>query len=707
MLIGYNQICINPIKPTFRVGMFIDHNPMLNVRGDLYARCLRLKSPSFNIILLVFDSLGISSDIQKQFEEKIKETIKEDVLFIFSSTHTHYAPALCNLHGLINVDKPYFEYTTRKVALMIKNCRMVDKDISINYSWEQFDQVGKTRINNKPNDNVYAGVMSFYDNHSRLGNILFYNCHPTTPQDDANYFTSAFVGSAVEKLTKKYPGEFFIYLQGADGDISTRLNRTCTKYEEVTRLGNKMSDQFIKLLGRNQNIVRHPLTINFSSWNLQISNKLKNTNSIDIDQLIGYTEKEIKELKTGIRMISGIKDKVKPFKSKVTFSLLELNGYRLLFNPFELFSDYNNFINKENTLLVCYSQGLQGYLTQPDNDHISYEYLIETQNEEDKRMSLKRLKNSLNNPFFFSDDNLRYHSYSYYLKHKYHQKVFKVPLNAGFTCPNRDGTCGINGCFYCGSKGSGDTIIDSNDLNTQFIEGKKIMLNKWPNGKAIAYFQAFSNTYSSLEHLKEVYQPFINDTNIIELAIATRPDCLDQAKINYFAKLNKQKPITIELGLQSIHDKTMKKMNRGHDLDCLNDIVYKLKQANIRTCLHIINGLPNETSSMMIQTAKHVASLKVDGIKIHMLQIIKGAILADIYLNSPFELLNKEDYVKLVIKQLEILPQEMVIERLTGDAIKDTLIAPLWTIRKTSVLNDIAKEMVKQDTYQGRYYETD
>lgn len=321
-------------------------------------------------------------------------------------------------------------------------------------------------------------------------------------------------------------------------------------------------------------------------------------------------------------------------------------------------------------------------------------------------MSLKRSKTSQNNPFPFSDDNLRYHSYSYYLKHKYHQKVFKVPLDAGFTCPNRDGTCGINGCFYCGSKGSGDSITDTDDLRIQFIEGKKTMLNKWPNGKAIAYFQAFSNTYASLDDLKKLYHPFIIDQNIVELAIATRPDCLDQEKIDYFSQMNKVKPITIELGLQSIHDKTMSKMNRGHDLNCLDEIVTKLRFANIRTCLHIINGLPEETFDMMIQTAKHVAKLKVDGIKIHMLHIIKDAVLASMYLTKPFDLLTKEAYVAIVIKQLEILPKEMVIERLTGDAIKENLIAPLWTLRKTSVLNDIAKEMVRQDTYQGKYHET-
>ncbi|MDD3923681.1 MAG: TIGR01212 family radical SAM protein [Erysipelotrichaceae bacterium] len=320
-------------------------------------------------------------------------------------------------------------------------------------------------------------------------------------------------------------------------------------------------------------------------------------------------------------------------------------------------------------------------------------------------MSLKRSKRSTVNPFIYSNDNLRYHSYSYYLKAKYHQKVFKVPLDAGFTCPNRDGTCGSGGCFFCGARGSGDTIASTMDLKKQFTLGKKIMLNKWPSGKAIAYFQAFTNTYAPLDKLKIIYQPFIENDDVVELAIATRPDCLEPEKIEYLFNINKIKPITIELGLQSIHESTMISLNRNHSLDCLVNAVLALKKANIRTCLHIINGLPNENTTMMLDTAKFVAKLNVDGIKIHMLHIINDAILADIYQKHPFSLLSEKEYVQTVIKQLETLPKKMVIERLTGDAIKDSLIAPIWTLKKTIVLNDIAKEMVKQDTYQGKYYE--
>ncbi len=392
MLIGYNQICINPIKSTYRVGMFSESNPILNVRGDLYERCLRFKNDSYNVILLVFDSLAISKDIQQVFEEKIKATINEDVTFIFSSTHTHYAPSLCNLAGLIKVDKQYLDYTSRKVALMVNNCRLVEKDLSINYSWERFDQVGQTRIHNKSNDNVYAGVLSIFDHKVRIGNILFYNCHPTTPQNDANYFTSEFPGSAIEKLTKKYPGEFFIYLQGADGDISTRLNRKHTKYEEVTRLGNLMSEEFNKLLRLNITKEKVQMTIEVKSWQLTIDNKLKDINKINFDKLEGYTEKEKIELKHGIKMLNPVIDGFTPFRSKIDLYLLTLGNINLFFNPFELFSDYNDLINKDNTLLVCYSQGIQGYLTQLDNKHISYEWLIETQTEKDKQNVVEAIK---------------------------------------------------------------------------------------------------------------------------------------------------------------------------------------------------------------------------------------------------------------------------------------------------------------------------
>ena len=313
----------------------------------------------------------------------------------------------------------------------------------------------------------------------------------------------------------------------------------------------------------------------------------------------------------------------------------------------------------------------------------------------------------ISNPFPYSDDNLRYHSYSYYLKHKYQHKVCKVPLDAGFTCPNRDGTKSTGGCRFCSARGSGDFVEDNSlALQKQYARGIAEMHRKWPGAYGIAYFQAYSNTYAPLDVLKKIYEPFRIRPDIAEIAIATRPDCLDAEKIAYFAQVNQDKPLTMELGLQSIHEETMQKMNRCHSAQELYDMVKILKENHIRTTLHIINGLPGENKEMMLETAKKVAELKADGIKIHMLNILKSAELYKDYQVSPFPLLSREEYVDIVVAQLELLPEEMVIERLTGDGLAEELIAPEWIRKKTIVLNEITKLQKKRDTYQGKAYET-
>lgn len=311
------------------------------------------------------------------------------------------------------------------------------------------------------------------------------------------------------------------------------------------------------------------------------------------------------------------------------------------------------------------------------------------------------------NPFPYSDDNLRYHTYSYYLKHKYRQKVCKVPLNAGFTCPNRDGTKGFGGCRFCSESGSGEFVKDPLlPLEQQYEEGIAQMHHKWPDALGIAYFQAYSNTYGTLEHIKEILEPFAAREEIAEISIATRPDCLNEEKIAYLSELSKRKPLSVEMGLQSAHDSTMERMNRGHSAGELYEKVAMLKEKNIRTTLHIINGLPNETPEMMLETARKVAELQVDGIKIHMLNILKSSALYQDYKKEPFELLSLEEYVDIVVSQLEVLPPEMVIERVTGDGMEEELIAPLWIKKKTVVRNEIAKLQLKRDSYQGKYYET-
>ena len=299
-------------------------------------------------------------------------------------------------------------------------------------------------------------------------------------------------------------------------------------------------------------------------------------------------------------------------------------------------------------------------------------------------------------------DNKRYYTLNYFYKKTFGMKVFKVALNAGFTCPNRDGTKGYDGCIYCSESGSGDFAGNKNDdLVTQFNNIKNMMLKKWPNAKYIAYFQANSNTYADVNILKEKYESVLNIHGVIGIDIATRPDCFNSEIYDYLEDLNKKTFLTIELGLQSMHEKTLKLINRGHDLKCFENAVKELKKRNIKVVVHIINGLPYETKEDMIETAKYLNRLDIDGIKIHMLYVIKGTKLEDMYLKKPFKILTKEEYIDIVISQLEYLNENIVIARITGDPDKEDLIEPKWLVKKFVVLNDIDKEMVKRNTYQG------
>ena len=307
----------------------------------------------------------------------------------------------------------------------------------------------------------------------------------------------------------------------------------------------------------------------------------------------------------------------------------------------------------------------------------------------------------MNNPYPYSNDNKRYQTINYYFRNTYHQKVAKIPLNAGFTCPNRDGTKGIGGCTFCSSMGSGDSILCFDDtLQKQYKEGLKRMQNKWPDCIGFAYFQSYSNTYAPLAILKKVYDPFFKDPDIPGVAIATRADCLSDEIIDY---LNHQdKEVWLELGLQSVHETTMEKCNRKHSTQIVFYWIDKLKSTNIKTCVHIINGLPNESKSDMLETVKQISKHNPDAIKIHMLHLIEGTQMAKEYEEHPFHILTLEEYVDIVVDQLELLPQEMIIERLTGDGIAKDLIKPKWTIKKTIVTNEIDKLMVKRNTWQGK-----
>lgn len=309
----------------------------------------------------------------------------------------------------------------------------------------------------------------------------------------------------------------------------------------------------------------------------------------------------------------------------------------------------------------------------------------------------------MQNPFKYADNNKRYHTLDYFYKQKFGKKVCKISLNAGFSCPNKDGIKGLGGCIYCSKLGSGDFAgKQEKDLITQFNEVKEMMIKKWPDALYIGYFQANTNTYAKTEILKQKYEPILELDNVIGLNIATRPDAITEDCLNYLEELSTRTYLTVELGLQSIHEKTIKLINRGHDLKCFDNMVKKLRARNINVVVHIINGLPYETKEMMIETVKHINKLDIQGIKIHMLHIIKDTALENLYNNEKFHILTKEEYIDIVVEQLEYLRPEIVINRITGDPVKEDLVEPKWLIKKFCVLNDIDKEMVKRETYQGK-----
>ena len=308
--------------------------------------------------------------------------------------------------------------------------------------------------------------------------------------------------------------------------------------------------------------------------------------------------------------------------------------------------------------------------------------------------------------FQYSLDNKRYHTLNYHYKEKYHCKVIKVSLNAGFTCPNIDGKVGYGGCIYCSKSGSGDFGGDiTKSLSEQFDEIKETLSKKWPSGKYIAYFQAHTNTYAPLSVLKEKYESVLKKENIIGIAIATRPDAIEDEVLDYLEELNKNTDVTVELGLQTIHEDTAKLINRCHSLNQFEEMVKKLRKRNIEVVVHIINGLPYETKEMMIDTVKYLNHLDINGIKIHMLNIVKDTPLATLYQEKKFKVLSKEEYIDIVISQLEYLRPEIVIHRITSDPDPKNLIEPTWLIKKFCVLNDIDKEMKKRNTYQGKKLE--
>lgn len=302
------------------------------------------------------------------------------------------------------------------------------------------------------------------------------------------------------------------------------------------------------------------------------------------------------------------------------------------------------------------------------------------------------------NKFKYSNDNKRYYTLNYYYRNKYNSKVFKVSLNAGFGCPNKKNG---SGCIYC-LNGSGENR--NIPLTEQFNIVKETMEHKWKDSKYIGYFQADTNTYAPLNKLKECYESILNIQGVIGLNIATRPDSITPEVYDYLEELSKRTNLVVEIGLQTIHEKTAKLINRGHTLECFNECIHELRKRNIDVVVHVINGLPYETKEDMIETIKYVSSLDIQGIKIHMLFILKGTPLEKMYNLTHFHVLTKEEYIDIVCDELEYLREDIVVNRITGDPIKELTIEPKWLFKKFCVLNDIDKEMVRRDSYQGIKY---
>ena len=300
--------------------------------------------------------------------------------------------------------------------------------------------------------------------------------------------------------------------------------------------------------------------------------------------------------------------------------------------------------------------------------------------------------------FKYSNDNKRYHTFNYFLRNKFNSKVFKIPIDAMASCPNKL----TGGCIYCKDNSKSNITDNTLPLFDQYQTEVELLNKKWPNAKHIIYFQTGTNTYMPLDDFKKNIEPFLNVPEIIGIAIATRSDALNDDYIHYFKTLNQKTFLTIELGLQSSNNQTLKLINRGHDKENFAKAVKKLKKHGIFVVAHIINGLPFESKSDMVNTAQFLNALKVDGIKIHMLHVLKDTPLEKLYEKTNFHILTKEEYIDIVINQLEVLNESIVIERITGDPIIKDLITPTWLTKKFILLNDIDKEMVKRDSYQGK-----
>ena len=299
----------------------------------------------------------------------------------------------------------------------------------------------------------------------------------------------------------------------------------------------------------------------------------------------------------------------------------------------------------------------------------------------------------------------RYYSLDYYLRETFGEKLYKIALDGGMTCPNRDGTLGYRGCLFCSAGGSGDFASDRRlSVKEQLAQGKHLVSQKHTGSSYIAYFQAYTNTYAPVEYLEQIFMEAITEPEVKVLSIATRPDCLGPEILELLSRLSKRKPVWVELGLQTIHKDSADFIRRGYDLDVFEKAVYDLKQIGISTIVHTILYLPGETKVQMMETIHYLNELPIDGIKLQLLHVLKGTDLATLYDKQPFHLPTMEEYIELLGEIIAKLRPDIVVHRLTGDGPKRLLIAPLWTSNKRVVLNNIQKSFKDADVWQGKEY---
>ena len=308
------------------------------------------------------------------------------------------------------------------------------------------------------------------------------------------------------------------------------------------------------------------------------------------------------------------------------------------------------------------------------------------------------------NPFPYSDSNKRYHTYDYYLRQTFGGKCAKIPLDTGCTCPNIDGSRGLGGCIYCSGRGSGDFAeLPTLSIGEQYRKTREKLSSKWSTERCIPYFQAHTNTYAPLSSIREWCEEALRQEGVVGMNIATRADCLEEDVIAYLSDLSQRTRLTVELGLQTVHDETATRINRGHTYEEFVDGYTRLRRGapHAEICVHLILGLPDESDDMMLETAKKVAELHPNQVKIHLLHVLKNTKMARLYLEKKYTPLTKEHYVSLVADCLEILPADIVIARLTGDGMGEDLLAPDWSRKKVSVINDIDKLLYERNTWQG------